>query len=73
MYKKINVIINNRIVRKIFLNSGWLFFDKVIRLIMGLIVGAWTARYLGPENYGLLNYANAFVAIYAAIITFGID
>ena len=73
MYKKINVIINNRIVRKIFLNSGWLFFDKVIRLVMGLIVGAWTARYLGPENYGLLNYANAFVAIYAAIITFGID
>ncbi|WP_412438293.1 flippase [Megamonas funiformis] len=73
MYKKINVMINNRIVRKIFLNSGWLFFDKVIRLVMGLIVGAWTARYLGPENYGLLSYANAFVTIYATIVTFGID
>lgn len=73
MLKKLKAIINNKIIKKIFFNSGWLLLDKVVRLIMGLVVGAWTARYLGPENYGLLSYATAFVAIYATIVTFGID
>ena len=73
MLKKLKTIINNKMTQKIFFNSGWLFLDKVVRLIMGLVVGAWTARYLGPENYGLLSYATAFVAIYATIVTFGID
>lgn len=73
MNKNIEIIISNKIIKKIFFNSGWLFLDKVVRLIMGLVVGAWTARYLGPENYGLLSYATAFVAIYATIVTFGID
>lgn len=66
-------ISNNPVIKKIFFNSGWLFVDKVIRLIIGLVVGAWTARYLGPTNYGLLSYSQAFVAIYASIVTFGID
>jgi PST family polysaccharide transporter len=37
---------------KIINNIGWLFFDKILRMGVGLFVGVWVARYLGPENFG---------------------
>jgi O-antigen/teichoic acid export membrane protein len=54
-------------------NTGWLFFDKIFRMGVGLFVGAWVARYLGPEQYGLFSYALAFVALFSAIATLGLD
>lgn len=39
----------------------------------GLAVGIWLARYLGPEQYGLLNYAMAFVALFSAVATLGLN
>ena len=38
-------------------NSGWLIADKILRMGMGLFVGLWVARYLGPADYGLMGYA----------------
>jgi O-antigen/teichoic acid export membrane protein len=54
-------------------NTGWLFFDKILRLGVGLFVGAWVARYLGPEQYGLLSYVVAFVSLFSALATLGLD
>lgn len=39
---------------------------------VGLLVGVWVARYLGPENYGLLNYALAFTGLFGALTTLGL-
>ena len=33
----------------------------------------WLARYLGPEKFGLLNYAIAFVALFGPVSTLGIQ
>lgn len=54
-------------------SGGWLFFDKVFRLLLGLFVGISLARYLGPERFGLLNYAMAYVAIFSVIANLGLD
>jgi PST family polysaccharide transporter len=54
-------------------NTGWLFGDKIIRMGVGLVVGVWMARYLGPEQFGLLNYAMAFVALFGAIASLGLN
>jgi len=54
-------------------NVGWLFFDKFFRLGVGLFVGIWVARYLGPGNFGLWNYSIAVVAILSAFSTLGLD
>lgn len=54
-------------------NLGWLFFDKVLRLAGGLLVGIWVARYLGPDHFGLLNYAIAFAGLFAAIAALGLN
>lgn len=60
-------------LRKIISNTGWLFADRIIRLGVGLSVGVWIARYLGPGQFGLYNYALAFVALFSAIATLGLD
>ena len=59
--------------RKIVDNIGWLFFDKVLRLVAGLAIGVWVARYLGPADYGLLNYALSFVALFASLSLLGLN
>lgn len=60
-------------LQRIVSNISWLFFDKIVRLGMGLIVGIWVARYLGPSNYGLLNYAIAIVALFAIFVKLGLQ
>lgn len=60
-------------LQKVIGNTGWLFGDKILRMGMGLLVGAWIARYLGPGQFGLLSYAGAFVSLFSAIATMGLD
>lgn len=54
-------------------NVGWLFFDRFLRMGVGLIVGVWVARYLGPASYGTLNYVIAFVALFSILGILGLD
>jgi O-antigen/teichoic acid export membrane protein len=54
-------------------NSGWLLVDKMMRAILGLLVAAWVARYLGPSQFGELAYCIAFVAIFQSISLLGLD
>jgi polysaccharide transporter, PST family len=58
---------------EILTNSGWLFGDKILRMGVGLLVGVWIARYLGPRQFGLWNYALAFAALFSAFSTLGLD
>ncbi len=53
-------------------NTGWLW-DKALRLGLGLLVGAWVARYLGPSQYGELTYVVAFVAFFQTISLLGLN
>lgn len=54
-------------------NSAWLILDHGIRVLMGLLVGVWVARYLGPADYGKLNYVLALVGIWAPFYSLGLD
>ncbi len=47
--------------------------DRVFRMGVGLFVGVWVARYLGPAQYGSLNFAVAFTTIFATLTTLGLD
>lgn len=47
--------------------------ERILRLTVGLFVGVWVARYLGPEQFGLFSYAQSFVGLFAVIATFGLD
>ncbi len=58
---------------KYFRNTSWLFVDKVVRLGAVLITSIFVTRYLGPELFGQLNYASAFVGIFFALTSMGLD
>lgn len=60
-------------LKKIAANIGWLSIDRIVRLGVGLIVGVWVARYLGPEQYGLFSYALAFAGLFGVLSTLGLD
>jgi polysaccharide transporter, PST family len=54
-------------------NASWLVGDKLLRMGAGLFVGVWVARYLGPDQYGLFNYAISFVTLFSPIASLGLD
>lgn len=59
--------------RKYLANTSWLFAEQILRIIAGLLVGIYVARYLGPEKFGLFSYALAFVALFASVAKLGLD
>jgi O-antigen/teichoic acid export membrane protein len=40
---------------------------------VGLVIGVWIARYLGPQQFGLWNYAIAFATLFGAFANLGLD
>ena len=60
-------------LQKAFSNIGWLFGDRMLRMGVGLLLGVWLARYLGPEQFGQLNYAIAFVSLFGAVAALGLN
>lgn len=59
--------------RRYFANTSWLFAEKILRMVVGLFVGVWVARYLGPAQYGLFSYVQAFVGLFSAFASLGLD
>jgi len=58
---------------KYFKNTSWLFAEKILRMVVGLLVGIWVARYLGPDKFGLLSFAHSFVGLFTIFATLGLD
>ncbi|HKQ58830.1 MAG TPA: flippase [Candidatus Eisenbacteria bacterium] len=52
------------LLRQVLPNTGWLAGDRLVRMILSVLVGAWVARYLGPADYGALSFALAWVALF---------
>jgi len=59
--------------KRYFVNTSWLMGYRVLSMLAALFVGVYVARYLGPEQFGLLSYAVSFVGLFTAIATLGID
>lgn len=54
-------------------NAAWQSSDSVVRLLVGMVIGVWTARYLGTEDYGRLSFALALVGMVASLPSLGIQ
>ncbi|WP_459898687.1 flippase [Campylobacter concisus] len=73
MIDKIILLKHHQGFMKYFKNTSWLFFEKMLRMFVGLFVGIWVTRYLGPERFGLFSYAQSFVGLFVVIATLGLD
>jgi len=69
--EKYRWILSHEGFKRYFANTGWMFFGQMFSLLVSFFIGAWLARYLGPENYGVLSYAVAFVGLFAFIADLG--
>ncbi len=70
---RLEELTQNKGFKRYLFNTLWMFSDQVFRLLAGVIVGIWVARYLGPDQFGVFNYAIAFVAIFGVIAKVGLD
>ena len=61
---------NGKLVAK---NAMWIIVSKGIQMCLSLVITMMTARYLGPSNYGLLNYAISIVAFLLPISLLGFN
>ena len=52
-------------------NAKWMIGCKIIQSLLQLVVGMLSARYLGPSNYGLINYAASVVAFAVPVMQLG--
>ena len=53
-------------------NISWLILERFVRMFLSVLVSIWLARYLGPEDFGKISYATAFVALFGAVATLGL-
>ena len=67
--KTIRQLLGNRVAQ----NAGWLVGSKVIQMILSFFISLLTARYLGPSNYGLINYATAYTTFFSALCSLGLN
>ncbi len=73
MIEKLKSLKNHQGFMKYFKNTSWLFGEKILRMIVGLFVGVWIARYLGPEQFGLLNYSLAIITFASIFVYLGLS
>ena len=66
---KLSNLLKNRIAR----NAGWIIGGRLIDKLLVFFVGVLTARYLGPSNYGLIDYAATFTSFFASLCNLGIN
>lgn len=60
------------IYNKVIKNASWIIVCRVFQSLVALVIGMISARYLGPSNYGLLNYASSIVAFMVPLAQLGL-
>lgn len=63
----------NKNSNKTNINALWLTLDRVLRLLIGFVIGILVARYLGPENFGIISYAQAIMILIMPLTSFGLQ
>lgn len=59
----------NRVVK----NASWIIGIQIVKSLLGLVISMLTARFLGPSDFGLINYAASIVAFVTPIMYLGLN
>lgn len=63
------MFVKNKVVN----NAKWIIICKIVQSLLQFVIGMFCARYLGPSNYGLINYASSIVAFALPIMQLGLQ
>lgn len=59
----------NRVIK----NASWIIGIQLVKSLLGMVISMLTARFLGPSNFGLINYAASIVAFVTPIMYLGLN
>lgn len=59
--------------KKVLSNSVWMIIQHVYSMLTSLTVVALIARYLGPSDYGQINYCASVISIFSTLAGLGLD
>lgn len=59
--------------KKVINNMSWLLGGRIVNMILSFFVSLATARYLGPDNFGSINYVAAYVSFFSSITSLGLS
>lgn len=68
-----HIFINAMKSNKVINNAKWIVICRIIQSMLQLLIGMITARYLGPANYGLINYASSVVTFVLPLMQLGLQ
>lgn len=54
-------------------NTGWIMFAQIYQMLLSLVIGVLSARYLGPSNYGTINYAASYISFFSIACALGLE
>lgn len=66
-------LLKNQTAQRYIFNSSWMLAEQLLRIISGVLVGIYVARYLGPEQFGMLSYVLAISAFILSTTRLGMD
>jgi O-antigen/teichoic acid export membrane protein len=59
--------------KKYLTNTSWLFFERIIRILISFVVSIYVVRYLGPKDFGLYSYVLSFFWLFGSLSTVGLE
>jgi O-antigen/teichoic acid export membrane protein len=59
--------------KKYLANTSWLFFERILRIIISFVVTIFVVRYLGPKDFGLYSYVLSFFWLFGSLSTVGLE
>lgn len=62
-----------KLENKVIKNASWIILCRVVQAVLNLIISMITARYLGPSNYGVINYAASITAFVLPVAYLGLN
>ena len=64
---------NSTSFKRYFVNTSWLFFERILRIVVSFVVTIFVIRYLGPKDFGLFSYVLSFFWLFASLSTVGLE
>ena len=66
-------MLNRFFKNKVAKNASWIILCRVAQTVLSMVIAMLSARYLGPSNYGVVNYAASVTAFFAPIVYLGFN
>lgn len=58
---------------KLFNNVAYLSIIQIVNYVFPIITVPYVSRIIGPEGYGIINFATAFIGYFSILISYGFD